>query len=186
MPMSSVTTREYAVKKVYSAVYRLHHVFRCTDAHKVGRLILWKEGHYIIQNPIHVFMTLSHCKTSYGIARKLQLGDLLSMVNSHIRKDAALIDTEKKLVFVNRAFLLTQFFHPLFTTKKPACRPLHRGLNILPVRQCRRTLIESHGNGGSQVGLNLHGLFWPHINPSPVNMGAKLHSLFPNLPSGLC
>ena len=186
MPVPSVSTRKYAVKKVNPAVYRHDHVFRRTDSHKVSRFFFRKEGHYILQNPVHIFMTLSHRKTPYSIARKIQLGNLLGMIDSYIRKNSPLVDAEKKLIFVNCAFLLIKFFHPIFTTKKPACRPLHRGLNILPVRQCRRTLIEGHGNGGCQVGLNLHGLLRSHENLSSVDVGAEFHSLFPNLSSGLC
>ena len=185
MPVPSVSTRKYAVKKVNPAVYRHDHVFRRTDSHKVSRFFFRKEGHYILQNPVHIFMTLSHGKPSYRIARKIQLGDLLGMIDSYIRKNSPLVDAEKKLIFVNCAFLLIKFFHPIFTTKKPACRPLYRGLNILPVRQCRRTLIEGHGNGGSQVGLDLHGLFRSHEYPPSIDVGAKLYSLFPNLSSGL-
>ena len=186
MPVPSVSTRKYTVKKVYSAVYRHDHVFRRTDSHKVSRFFFRKEGHYILQNPIHIFMTFSHRKPSYRIARKIQLGNLLGMIDSYIRKNPPLVNAEKKLIFVNRALLIIKFFYPIFTAKKPACRPLHRGLNILPVRQCRRALIEGHGNGRCQVGLNLHGLLRSHENLSSVDVGAKLHSLFPNLSSGLC
>ena len=186
MPMPSVSTRKYAVKKVYSAVYRHDHVFRRTDPHKVSRFFFRKEGHYILQNPVHIFMTLSHRKTPYSIARKIQLRNLLGMIDSYIRKNSPLVDAEKKLIFVNRALLFIELFHLFLTTKKPACRPLYGGFNILPVRECRRTLIEGHGNGGSQVGLDLHGLFRSHKNLPPVDVGAEFHSLFPNLSSGLC
>ena len=186
MTMSSVTTRKYTVEEVYSPVYCLYHVFRRTDSHKIGRLLLRKKGNYLVQNPVHILMALPDRKTSYSVARKLQFGNLFCMVNSHIGKDSSLINAEEKLILVDCALLFIQFFHPLLTTNKPACRPLHRGLDILPVRKCRRALIKGHGNGGSKIGLNFHRLFRSHENPPPVNMGAKLYTLFPNLSSGLC
>ena len=43
------------------------------------------------------------------------------------------------------------------------------------------TLVKSHGNGGAQVGLDLHTLFRPHEDAVAVQMGSKGHALFVDL-----
>ena len=43
------------------------------------------------------------------------------------------------------------------------------------------TLVKGHGNGGTEVCLNLHTLFRPHKNAVAVQMRRKRHALFGDL-----
>ena len=45
----------------------------------------------------------------------------------------------------------------------------------------RRTLIERHGNGRCQVGLDLHALLRSHKDLVSVNMGTEGYALFLDL-----
>ena len=44
-----------------------------------------------------------------------------------------------------------------------------------------RTFVKRHGNGGTQIGLNLHALLRPHEYLVAVDMGIKVNSFFLNL-----
>ena len=143
-------------------------------------------GHNLVQNPIHIFVTLSDSQSADRIARKVQLRNPLRVLYPHISKDSSLIDTEKQLPPVQRSLFLIQALHLLLTTDKPARCSLHGRHDIIPLGKSGGTLIKSHSDGGSQVRLNLHRLFRSHEDLSAVDMGAKLYALFPNLPAGLC
>ena len=134
MPVPPVSARVYAVKKVHSSVYRLQNIRRSSHSHQIGRLIFRKMRNNRIQNTVHIFMTLSYCKTAYRITVQIKLRDLSCVLHADIFIDSALINTKKHLVMINRIFQRIQPVHFRFTSFQPSCRSRHRMDHILSVR----------------------------------------------------
>ena len=130
-------------------------------------------------------MGFSHRQASHGISVQIQLRNFVRMLFSDILIDRALIDSKQKLFFIDGIFQRIQSGHLLLTALQPSCSALHRLLHIASLCHRAWTLIECHGNGGCQVGLNLHTLLRSHKDLSPVNMGIEIDSLFFDL-SKLC
>ena len=51
---------------------------------------------------IHLLMCLSDCQSADSVAVEIQLGDILRVLNTDIIKDRSLIDSEKKLMRIDR------------------------------------------------------------------------------------
>ena len=72
MSMASVSAWIYTVKEVNTTFYSFQNIRRCSDSHQIRRFILWQMRHNCIQNPVHLLMTLSNCKSADCIAIQIQ------------------------------------------------------------------------------------------------------------------
>ena len=115
-------------------------------------------------------MALTHCQSADGISRQIQLCNLLCMLDADILEDCTLIDSKQQLVLIDGVFQTVQPIHLCLTTLQPANGTVHRILHIFSVCKAWRTLIKCHGNGRSQIRLDLHTLFRTHENLSSIDM----------------
>ena len=115
-------------------------------------------------------MALTHCQSADGISRQIHLCNLLCMLDADILEDCTLIDSKQQLVLIDGIFQTVQPIHLCLTTLQPANGTVHRILHIFSVCKAWRTLIKCHGNGRSQIGLDLHTLFRTHENLSSIDM----------------
>ena len=136
---------------------------------------------HLIQNPVHLLMTLSNCKTTNRITVQIHLCNRLCMFNTDIFINRTLVDTKKKLILVDGIRQAVQTDHLIFTSLKPAGCTRYRPLHIIPLRHTARALIKGHGNGRCQIGLDLHTLFRSHKDLVAINMRVKIHTLFLDL-----
>ena len=100
------------------------------------------------------------------------------MFYSYIFKSSALIYSKKKLRFIYSSIKRIKSVHFLFTSLKPSCSPVNRILHILSRSRMRWTLIKCHCNCRSNIGLNLHALFWSHKYFSSIYMRVKINPFF--------
>ena len=103
-------------------------------------------------------MAFSYSQSTYRITIQIHLTDRFCVIDTDIIKDSSLIDTEQQLIFIDRIFLHIASF-------------CHAG----------RALIESHRNGGSQVGLDLHTLFRSHEDLVTIDVGTESYAFFLDL-----
>ena len=174
--MTSVSAWIYTVKEIHSTIYCFQNICRSTNAHQVSWFIFRKMRNCHIQNMIHLFMALTNGKSANRISIQIHLTDTFCMIDTDIIKNSTLIDTKKHLIFINGIFQTVQTLHFFFTTLQPACGTVHRRLYITSVRQCRWALIKCHGNGRSQIGLNLHTFFRSHENLTAVYMRMEMYA----------
>ena len=176
MSMTSVSARIYTVKEVYPAVYCFQNICRGTNAHQVSWFVFRKMRNCHIQNVIHLLMALTNGKSTHCVTVQIHLADAFCMVNTDIIINSSLIDTKKHLIFINRIFQTVQTLHFFFTAFQPACGTVYRWLYITSVCQCRWTLIKCHGNGRSQIRLNLHTFFRSHENFTSIYMRVEMYA----------
>ena len=98
--VTSVPARVYAVEEVHAPVHGLQNIGRCADTHQVNRFLQRKIGHNLVQNPVHFLVRLSHSQTAYSVAVQIKLRDLLSILDTDILINTALVDAEKHLMGV--------------------------------------------------------------------------------------
>ena len=81
--------------------------------------------------------------------------------------------------------LFPALFQVFSYPESPGCREEKRiflqpricTLHIFPVRRAGRALVKSHGDRGSQIGLDLHALLRSHEDLPTVDMGVEIHAL---------
>ena len=177
LPVPSVSGGIHAVKEIHAPVHGFNDILRRSHPHQVGRLFPREMGNRDVQNMIHFLMCLSHRQTADGIARKLQLGDLLRVADPDVIDNAALIDPKEILSRIYRVGPAVQLRQLLLATKEPAVGPVHRGLDIRPVRLGRRAFVEGHGYGGAKIGLDRHTFLRAHEDLPSVDMGLEGYAL---------
>ena len=103
------------------------------------------------------------------------------MFHTQVCKGAALIDAEQQLIRVDRNALMLQAGHLGLAALQPAGGSLAAGLGIIVLSRVLHALVKGHGNGGTQVCLDLHALFRAHEDAVAVQMGGKGHTFFGDL-----
>ena len=134
MSVTAVSGRINAVKEIHATVDGLQNIQRCADAHQIDRLLLRKIRNDLIQNMIHLLMCLTDCKSADCVAIQIHLPDLLCVLNTDIRINRTLIDSEQQLMRVHRILKAVQPCHLRLAARQPACRALDRPLDICAVR----------------------------------------------------
>ena len=94
MAVAAVSRRIDTVEEIHAPVHRLQDIGRCSDAHQIGRLILRKIRHRLIQNPVHLLVALAHGQASQRISVEIHGGDGLRMSDTDIFIRTALVDSE--------------------------------------------------------------------------------------------
>ena len=103
------------------------------------------------------------------------------MLHPQVRESTSLIDAEQQLVGVDGFAFPLETGHFGFAACQPANGALAACLGVSILGRILDAFIKSHGDGGAQVGLNLHALFRPHKDPMAVQMRGKSNALFGNL-----
>ena len=99
------------------------------------------------------------------------------MGNAQILKGAALVDAKEHLVAVDGIGQAVEAVHFGAATNQPAVGALHALFAIGIGRGVFHALVKRHGNGGGEVGLDLHALLGPHENLFAVHVGGKIDPL---------
>ena len=103
------------------------------------------------------------------------------MINPKIIVYSALIDTEEKLMRIDRVLPGVQFIQLIFTANQPARRTVNRILHIDSVRNAGRAFVKSHGDRRTEVGLDGDALLRAHKNFVAVDMRAESYALLADL-----
>ncbi len=127
-------------------------------------------------------MALTYGQPPDGIPVQTKFRYLLGMFHPDIVKNSPLVNAKKHLVPVNGGLQPIQPCHLLFAPFQPAVSPCNGMLHIATVRHAGRALVKSHGNGRSQIRLDLHAFLRPHENLFSVNMGMEIHPLLLDFP----
>ena len=181
MSVTAVSARVYTVEKVHTTIYCFQNVGRGSDTHQIRWLFQWQMRYGHIQDMVHFFMAFSYSQSTYRITIQIHLTDRFCVIDTDIIKDSSLIDTEQQLIFIDRIFQAVQSGHLGFTSCQPTGGSCHGILHIASFCHAGRALIESHRNGGSQVGLDLHTLFRSHEDLVTIDVGTESYAFFLDL-----
>ena len=177
MTVPAVPCRVNAVEEVHSPLHSFQNVCRRAHSHQICRLILRQVRNRLLNDMVHLLMTLPHRQPAQRITVTLHLGNLLCVADSDIIEYRTLIDTEKKLVLIDRVFQAVQPFHFHLAPFKPSCGARDGSFHIMPVCHTGRAFVKRHCHGRSQVGLDPHTLLRTHENLSSVHVRIKIDSL---------
>ena len=147
MAVASVPARIYAVEEIDAALYAFQNVCRRSNAHQIRRFVFRQVRNDFVENMVHLLVALSYCQTADCIAIEIHLGNPFCMVNADILINRTLVDSEQKLMFVDRVFPLVQLLHLIFASLQPSRRAVDRVLHITALCHTRRALVESHRDG---------------------------------------
>ena len=116
--MSAVPARIYTIEEIHASVYGFQNINWRTDSHKVSRLLLRKLRHHCIQDTVHFFVGLAYRQPTDRLAIQIKLPDCLCMPDTDIFIDSALIDTEQKLVLIDRIWQTVKTLHLLLLLRQ--------------------------------------------------------------------
>ena len=145
--VTSVPARVYAVEEIDAALYALENICRRSNAHQIRRFVFRQVRNHFVKNMIHLLMAFSYCQSADRITVEIHLGNPFCMVNADILINRTLVDSEQKLMFVDRVFPLVQLLHLIFASLQPSRRAVDRVLHITALCHTRRALVESHRDG---------------------------------------
>ena len=129
--VSCVSRGHYAVEEINASVNRLEYVNGSADAHKVTRLIVRQIRLARFDNAIHFIGAFANSESADSVTGKVELCDLLKVTDTDILVNAALTDTEKKLVLIYRFGKRIKTVHFGFTAIEPASGSVDRFGDIL-------------------------------------------------------
>ena len=181
MSVAGVAAGHNAVEQIDAAVDTLDDIAGRAYPHQVADLILGGKRLHGGDDLVHFFGRLAHCQTADGVAVQIVLGNLLHMLHAQIGKGAALIDAEQKLVGVDRLFLVLEARHLVLAAQQPACGARAAVFGVLVGGGVFDALVKRHGDGGAEVGLNLHTLLGSHKDAVTVKVGVEGHALLGDL-----
>ena len=130
---------------------------------------------------VHLLRGLPHRQAADGIAREVELGDALHVLNADIVENGALVDAEEHLPGVYGVRLR------IIARKRglAALQPAHRAraglFDVLVGRRYLDALVKGHGDVAAEVGLYPHALLGPHEYVPPVNMRIEAHAVLADL-----
>ena len=168
--VTRVARRHDAVEEVHAARHTLDDVRRRTDAHQIARLVFWHIGVECLDDVIHDLRAFAHRKSADGIARQIQLRDLLHMADAQVGIGAALIDAPEHLLRIDRVLQLIQAGIFRFAAHEPAVSPANGFLHIFVRRGILNTFVEGHADIRAEIRLNLHTFLRPHEDLMPVDV----------------
>ena len=170
-----------AVEEVHAHVDGLQDVAGGTYAHEVAGLILGHMRLHHVDDAVHILGGFTHGKTADGVTLTGDLGDSLHMLDAEILICAALVDAEEHLIFVDGLGEAVETVHLNAATLQPADGTGGGLLDVLIGGGVLHALIKGHGDGGGQVGLDLHALLGAHKDALAVDVGGKSHAFFGDL-----
>jgi len=173
-----------AVEEVHAHVDGLQDVAGCPHAHEVAGLILGHMRLHGVDDAVHLLGGLTHGQTTDGVALAGDLGDLMHMLDTEILVGTALVDAKEHLVAVNGLGKAVEAVHLGTATLQPADGAGAGLLDVLVGGGVLDALVEGHGDGGGEMGLDLHALFRPHEDALAVHVGGELHALLGDLAEG--
>ncbi len=175
--VTSVSRGHYAVKEVYTSVYSLNYVLRCTYSHEVTGLILGHIRLYSLDYAVHFLCFFTYRKTAYSVSVGVKLSYLLHVTNSEVCVCASLVDTEKKLVRVYGSLEIVESVKLCLASEKPSCGSVAGVFNVIVFGGVFNALVKCHSDSGAEVRLNLHGLLGTHEYSLTVYVGGKVYTL---------
>ena len=175
--MPRVSRRHDAVKEINAARDSLNDVRRRADTHEITGLVPRHIGVKRLNNIVHDLRALPYGQTADGIARQIQLGDLLHMADAQVGIGASLVDAPEHLPGIHGVLQLVQTGIFRLAAHQPAVGSANGILHIFVRRRVLDALVKSHADIGAQIGLNLHALLRAHENLVPVNVGGKVDAL---------
>ena len=95
---------------------------------------------------------------------------------------AALVDPEEQLLLIDRVRQAVQPLHLLAAPDQPTGGTVHTAADIVIVRMAGGTLVKGHGDGRSQIRLDLHALLRSHEDLMSVDMGLEGDAFLSDLP----
>ena len=127
----------------------------------------------MVKTIIHQGLRLAHAEATDTVAGEVHRQQLFGAAFAQIIKQAALNNTEQRLVLSGMCSLA-------------ACRPtggfFQRGHHLLSGRRVRRTNIKSHGNIGTQILFNLHHLLRREEMLGAINVRTENYAVLANIP----
>ena len=174
MAVPAVPGRVNAVEEVHAAVHRLQDIGGSSHPHKVHRLFLRQMGHGHVQHVVHFLVALAHRQAAHRVAVQVHFPDHVRVPGADAVHHAALVYAKEQLFPVDGVRQSVEPVHLLLAACKPPGGPLHGIADVLLVRMAGRAFVKGHGDGGTQVGLDLHALLRPHKNLAAVDVGVKI------------
>ena len=101
MAVAGVAAGHNAVEQVNASGNRLDNVAGSSDPHEVPGFLSRHMGFHRADDPVHILRRFSHGQAADGVAVQIQVGDLLHVLHPEFIVDAALVDAEQQLVFVD-------------------------------------------------------------------------------------
>ena len=170
MAVAGIPAGHHTVKQVDAAVDRLDDVAGGAHAHQIPDLVLRGMFLHRADDLIHHIGRFSHSQASQRVAVQVVFRNLLHVLHTKIQIGAALVDAEQQLVRIDCQAFLFQPGHLCLATQQPPGGTGAAVFGILVLRGVFDALIKGHGDGGTQIGLNLHALFRAHEDLVPVQM----------------
>ena len=175
--VAGVTGRHNAVEEIHTAMHRFQNILRRTHAHQIAGLVLGHIGLHGLNDAVHFLRFLAHGQTADGISVQIHLRDLLHMADTQILVGAALVDAEQHLLRVDGSGQLGQSFQFRLAAEQPAGGAIAGMLYVIVLGGILNALVEGHGDGGSQMGLDPHTFLRAHKDALAVDMGGEIHAL---------
>ena len=179
--MARIAGGHHAVKEIHAAVNSLKDIPRCADTHQIARLIHGHVGLYLLDDVIHHLRLLTNGKTADGVTGEVKFADALHVVDADIIVGAALVDTKKHLIFVDRFGQGIEARHLVFAAFEPAGRARNGISHVVTGRGIFDTLVKRHRTGGGDIRLDLHALFRAHEDALTIDVGGKFHAVLIDL-----
>ena len=88
--------------------------------------------------------------------------------------------SKKKLAGVDGILQLIQPLQLGFAAGEPAGRPVAGALHVIVFRRVFDALVEGHGDGAAQVGLDADALLGPHEDLPSVDVGIEGDAFLPD------
>ena len=180
--MARISGRHDAVEEVHAACDGFNDVRRRADAHQITRPVFWHIRLDRLNDLIHDLSRFADGKTADGVARQVELGDLLHVPDAKILERRALIDPPELLTGIDSARLSVISGKRLLAPGKPARRALAGRLGILVFCGVFHALVKRHGNIGAEIRLDAHTLLRSHEDLMAVEVRGKCHALLLDFP----
>ena len=149
--MPRIARRHHAVKEIHTACDSLDDVARRADTHQIARLVRRHIRLHRLDDLIHHLCRFPDGQPADGIARQIELRDLLHVPDAKVLKRRALIDAPELLAGIDRIWLRQIPGHRLLAASQPPRRPLAGSLGIRIGRRILYALVEGHRNVGAEI-----------------------------------
>ena len=127
-------------------------------------------------------MRLADGEAADGVARTVQLGYALHVLDAKVGENRALVYAEEHLAGIYGVRLGVILRKRPDAALQPAGRALAAGLDIVVGRGNLDALVEGHGYVAAEVGLYAHALLRAHEDVPPVYVGVEAHAVLAYLP----
>ena len=149
--MARVARGHDAVKEVHAARDTLDDVRRCADAHQIARLVLRHIRLDRLDDLIHRLRALADRQTANGVARKLEVGDHLHMLDAQIGVGSALIDAPEHLLRIDGRLKAVQPRVLGLAAHEPAIGARHGLLDVVIGRGIFDAFVKGHADIRAEI-----------------------------------